>query len=309
MAPKKNVATSSNKKKATPFLPASTTLPNYTGPETRQRTQVLASMLQNNPGSEDRHHNLDSSPDSLAAWESRSPTPGPNDMKLGGSPISPTASQQQSSASSKGLSMEDPMEPSTPVFQRGSPDTNVAVMTTNATTPDERVANLESRLALLEKALQEKDKEIAALKGKAQVQLDPKTSEEQPYPPGFAPHATTANTSMAEQPRPEATGSLPSTSAASLSVQQLQDMIVDTIRLQQREPQRAWRAYAKPYTRRIELLEMPSGYQPPKFHQFDGRGDPRQHIAHFVETCDSAGTRGDMLVKQFVRSLKDKAFD
>ena len=54
---------------------------------------------------------------------------------------------------------------------------------------------------------------------------------------------------------------------------------------------------------------MPSGYQPPKFHQFDGRGDPRQHIAHFVETCDSAGTRGDMLVKQFVRSLKDKDFD
>ena len=64
------------------------------------------------------------------------------------------------------------------MFQRGSPDTNVAVMTTNATTPDERVANLESRLALLEKALQEKDKEIAALKGKAQVQLDPETSEE-----------------------------------------------------------------------------------------------------------------------------------
>ena len=86
-------------------------------------------------------------------------------------------------------------------------------------------------------------------------------------------------------------------------------MIVNTIRLQQEKPLQASHTYAKPYTRRIEFLEMPSGYQPPKFHQFDGRGDPRQHIAHFVETCDSAGTHGDLLVKQFVRSLKDKAFE
>ena len=84
---------------------------------------------------------------------------------------------------------------------------------------------------------------------------------------------------------------------------------MNTVRLQQGDPQRASHSYTKPYTQRIELLETPSGYQPPKFHQFDGQGDPRQHVAHFVETCDSAGTHGDLLVKQFVRSLKGKAFD
>ncbi|KAL0420248.1 UNVERIFIED_CONTAM: hypothetical protein Slati_3047700 [Sesamum latifolium] len=54
---------------------------------------------------------------------------------------------------------------------------------------------------------------------------------------------------------------------------------------------------------------MPMGCQPPKFQQFDGNGNPKQHVAHFIETCNNVGTYGDHLVKQFVRSLKDNAFD
>ncbi|KAI4372914.1 hypothetical protein MLD38_011095 [Melastoma candidum] len=68
-------------------------------------------------------------------------------------------------------------------------------------------------------------------------------------------------------------------------------------------------AYYKPYSRRIEGLKMPVGYQPPYFRQFDGKGNPRQHVAHFVETCNNAGTDGDWMVKQFVRPLKRNAFD
>ncbi|XP_049397362.1 uncharacterized protein LOC125861536 [Solanum stenotomum] len=54
---------------------------------------------------------------------------------------------------------------------------------------------------------------------------------------------------------------------------------------------------------------MPAGYQPPKFQQFEGRGNMKQHVARFVETCNNAGRYGDYLVKQFVRSLKGNAFD
>ncbi|KAK4409412.1 hypothetical protein Sango_0014200 [Sesamum angolense] len=43
--------------------------------------------------------------------------------------------------------------------------------------------------------------------------------------------------------------------------------------------------------------------------QFDGKGNPKQHIAHFIKTCNNAGTDGDHLVKQFVQSLKGNAFD
>ncbi|KAK4480148.1 hypothetical protein RD792_013206 [Penstemon davidsonii] len=49
--------------------------------------------------------------------------------------------------------------------------------------------------------------------------------------------------------------------------------------------------------------------QPPKFKQFDGKDNPKQHVAHFVETSNDVGTHRDQLVKQFVRSLKDNAFD
>ena len=61
--------------------------------------------------------------------------------------------------------------------------------------------------------------------------------------------------------------------------------------------------------KRIAALKMPPEYQPLKFHQFDGKGDPKQHIAHFIETYNHAGTYDDMLVKQLVRSLKGLAFD
>ena len=56
-------------------------------------------------------------------------------------------------------------------------------------------------------------------------------------------------------------------------------------------------------------MRMPNEYQAPKFLQFDGKGNPKQHIAHFIETCENAGTQGGLLVKQFVRSLKGNAFD
>ena len=67
--------------------------------------------------------------------------------------------------------------------------------------------------------------------------------------------------------------------------------------------------YFKPYTKMIDNLRMLVGYQPPKFQPFDGKGNPKQHVAHFVETYNNTGMDGDLLVKQFVRSLQGNAFD
>ncbi|KAA0066591.1 ty3-gypsy retrotransposon protein [Cucumis melo var. makuwa] len=69
-----------------------------------------------------------------------------------------------------------------------------------------------------------------------------------------------------------------SISIASVSVQQLQDMITSSIKAQYRGLQQT-------------------------------KGDPKQHIAHFVETCENAGSKGDQLGRQFVRSLKENAFE
>ena len=54
---------------------------------------------------------------------------------------------------------------------------------------------------------------------------------------------------------------------------------------------------------------MAIGYQPSKFQSFDGKGNPKQHVAHFIETCNNAGTNGDLLIQQFVYYLQGNAFN
>ena len=54
-------------------------------------------------------------------------------------------------------------------------------------------------------------------------------------------------------------------SMASLSVQQLQDMIINTIKAYYDGPSQSTLMYSKPYTKRIDNLRMSMGYQPPKF--------------------------------------------
>ena len=55
--------------------------------------------------------------------------------------------------------------------------------------------------------------------------------------------------------------------------------------------------YTKLYTKWIIALCMPHDYQPPKFNQFDGKSNPKQHIANFFETCSNDDMEGDRLVK------------
>jgi len=98
-------------------------------------------------------------------------------------------------------------------------------------------------------------------------------------------------------------------SLGSMSIEQIHSLIANAVKAQLGGGSYKTHLYTKPYTKRIDALSMPCGYQPPKFNQFDGKGNPKQHIAHFIETCSNAGTEGDRLVKQFVRSLKGIAFD
>ncbi|MBA0821841.1 hypothetical protein Goarm_018677, partial [Gossypium armourianum] len=53
--------------------------------------------------------------------------------------------------------------------------------------------------------------------------------------------------------------------------------------------------YSKPYTQMIDRLRKLKNYQPLKFQQFDGKGNPHQHIAHFVETYNSVGISRDLV--------------
>ncbi|KAL0435057.1 UNVERIFIED_CONTAM: hypothetical protein Sradi_0213600 [Sesamum radiatum] len=183
---------------------------------------------------------------------------------------------------------------------------NVApVMVTNATTIEEQLASLTRAIEGLTKHVQEQDAQIARLIHKddtvdarhimgKQVEAhdEAEVSTKQRY---------TENDKSAKELQVSSDGLIP--------VDQLKEFIEGTIRSKIEGSSKSSLTYSKPYTPRIDSLKMPMGYQPPKFQQFDGKGNPKQHIAHFVETCNNAGKHSDHLVKQFVRSLKGNAFD
>ncbi|KAL0288039.1 UNVERIFIED_CONTAM: hypothetical protein Scaly_2745600 [Sesamum calycinum] len=184
--------------------------------------------------------------------------------------------------------------------------TNVApVMVINATTIEEQLADLTRAIEGLMKHVQEQDAQIARLINKADnidashitgKQVEAHDEVETPIKQHY-----TENDKSTKEIQISSDGLIP--------VDQLKEFIEETFKSNIEGSSRSSFTYSKPYTPRIDSLKMPKGYQPPKFQQFDGKGNPKQHVAHFVETCNNAGTYGDHLVKQFVRSLKGNAFD
>ena len=98
-------------------------------------------------------------------------------------------------------------------------------------------------------------------------------------------------------------------SSSLLIVKQIQDLIAIAVKVQLGGGMCKTHLYTKPYTKRVDALCMPRGYQPPKFQQFDVNGNPKQHVTHFIESCNNASSDGDLMIKQFVWTLKGVAFD
>ena len=173
------------------------------------------------------------------------------------------------------------------------------MMMTDTSTTKEKMVEMEQRVTLLTKALEEKDVKIATLTNKLELPDLGESSLGHEHPPNFTLKGE--STRVDKGKGGEGTSQHGhSTSMASISVQQLQDMITNTIRAQYGGSFTSSLMYSKPYTKRIDNMRMPNRYQPPKFLQFDGKGNPKQHVAHFVETCENAGTQGGLFVKQFI---------
>jgi len=94
-----------------------------------------------------------------------------------------------------------------------------------------------------------------------------------------------------------------------MSIKQIQNLIATAVKAHLEGDSHKIHLYKKPYTKRINTLRMSHGYQPPKFQQFDVEHNPKQRIAHFIETCNNADIEGDQLMKQFVQTLKGIAFN
>ncbi|KAM2903054.1 hypothetical protein COP2_002911 [Malus domestica] len=161
-------------------------------------------------------------------------------------------------------------------------------------------------IARLTQIVEEKDLQIAALVSRLELQDgDNPNPEDDPLKRGAGKEDEPPVERIDVKPEPDQAAAL----MGSLSIQQLQEMITNTIKAQYEGSSNTSEFYSKPYSKKIDALKMTKGYQPPKFMQFDGKGNPKQHVAHFVETCNNAGMEGDYLANQFVRSLKGNAFE
>ncbi|TYK09793.1 ty3-gypsy retrotransposon protein [Cucumis melo var. makuwa] len=166
----------------------------------------------------------------------------------------------------------------------------MSVMVTNVDTSENRMTELEKKVNMLMKVVEERDYEIAFLKNHIESHDAAESSHKH----------TVKNTDKGKAVMQESQ-SQNSTSIESLSVQQLQEMIANSIKTQYGGPAQTFSLYSKPYMKRIDNLRMPNGYQPPKFQQFDGKGNPKQHVAHFIETCETADMLEQLLENQLIQ--------
>ena len=184
--------------------------------------------------------------------------------------------------------------------QSSTSKTSLGVMT-GSTSLEEQVAFLAKSMEILAASVKEKDEQIVFMMNKIAMltKKGSATSEQNLNPILHEEEENSTKAIIESQPKPN----------EMVTPNQLKELIKKAIKDQVESVIQPFYTYAKPYSQRIDHLRMPESYQPPKFQQFDGKGNPRQHIAHFVETYNNAGTYDDLMVKQFVRSLKGNAFD
>jgi peptidoglycan hydrolase CwlO-like protein len=117
---------------------------------------------------------------------------------------------------------------------------------TGTSTIEEQLSNLLKMVEKLTRTVEEKDVQIAELYSKLEDQNDENSTKGSPGRSKVNEKGETSKNNV--------------DSLGSLSLQQLQDIITNSIRAQYGGPSRDSPTYSKPYTRRINGLRMPSGY-------------------------------------------------
>ena len=165
----------------------------------------------------------------------------------------------------------------------------MAVMMTGSVSLEEQVAMLAKSMEMFAASVREKDEQIALLMNKitSLTRKDAATSGQSQNPSLHEEEENSAKVAKESQPKAN----------EMVTPNQLKELIKEAIKDQVETVIQPSYTYAKPYSQRIDRLRMPTSYQPSKFQQFDGKGNPRQHIIHFVETCNNAGTYDDLMVK------------
>ncbi|KAM1981775.1 hypothetical protein ACFX15_038227 [Malus domestica] len=135
------------------------------------------------------------------------------------------------------------------------------VMTAGATSVEEQLAQMNEAIARLTRTVEEKDLQIAALVNRLEAQDSEKPDlEDDPLKGGAGGDEEPPVKKIDGKPKPDQAAAL----MGSLSIQQLQEMITNTIKAQYEGSSYTSGLYSKPYSKKIDALRMPRGYQPPE---------------------------------------------
>ncbi|KAH7835782.1 hypothetical protein Vadar_029832 [Vaccinium darrowii] len=221
-----------------------------------------------------------------------------------------------STGSHSGSSHSPSKHSNSPSCSESSYSVAMQAMTTGAATLEEQMATMARAIEKLTKTMEEKDLQIALLMNKLEAQNVGDTSRDASHPLGFTPqgviigdqngklimsdqdirlkqqidtnrvsssnprggakfnHATSAALRIEENAQP--------TTIASLSIQQLQDMIASTIRAQYGGPVQSSFMYSKPYTKRIDYFRMPVDLEPESIDSWEQM--EREFLNRFYST-------------------------
>ncbi|KAL0373552.1 UNVERIFIED_CONTAM: hypothetical protein Sradi_3270900 [Sesamum radiatum] len=130
-------------------------------------------------------------------------------------------------------------------------------MMVQTTSLDEQIASLTAVVGNLLKHVQTRDDQLNKLHNKFQSTPTSNEFEEQDF-------SVECNTSKG----------IPISTNGFVSVKHVKNTVNEAIVKTYETRVPTFKSYMKPYAKRIEQLRMPNNYQPPKFQQFNGHGDP-----------------------------------
>ena len=124
------------------------------------------------------------------------------------------------------------------------------------------------------------------------------------YRPGEDPQFEEQDGAASIRPRPTNFAS-PSTHGAPLpaTLKDYHDMVEDMVNRKLRRatndqaPRSMENELEKPYESWHDLVPFPAGWHPPKFRQFDGTGDAREHLAYFEAACGDTANNSSLLLR------------
>ncbi|KAA0067537.1 ty3-gypsy retrotransposon protein [Cucumis melo var. makuwa] len=151
-------------------------------------------------------------------------------------------------------SLFDNSTPTSDLLEKESHLEVVFVMMTNVMA-EAAMVEMEGKINLLMKVVEEQDYKIVALK---ELMQTPETAE---LSQTYVAKTIDKEKNVVQESQPQQQLA----SVASLSIQQLQDMIVNSIRAQYGGLLQTYFIYFKPYIKRINNLRMSVGSQSPKF--------------------------------------------